>query len=431
MDTTDQDRRSESSTGSGSENFFDQDVVRVFNEPETLRDFYTPPEIVEREKVMHKLFIRFNPILEGDKTAHALLEGPNGTGKTAASQYIAEEFVNNEKSGDATAIHLNCGSVESEYQLGLQIVNEIRHPDDEMNHGHDTDKVIKEACTELDQLGDTVLLILDEVDRVPEMNNLLYHITRSQQKGTYINNASVSVIFTGNNLQFADNLRSDIASSLVDKDRIIFDPYDAKELEKILQQRVDLGAFFEKAIEDDVVSYTAARAAQRGGDARYGLQMLLKAGEHAMEINEAPVTTDHIDVAQQRLDRQRVSELIQQTHDREQLALFTLITTEVRGNEEPTMSDVADEYETIGKEMGYDQEYGTITRYINTLIENGLVEEIDSTGPGKRVYLSYPVDAILSEMNDRLVSKLGDYGYVENTTDSDSVAIHPPNYQTD
>lgn len=411
------------------ENFFNQfEVVDVFDSPKTLRDFYTPPEIIARDKELKQLYIRLRPALDDDheeQAGHALLEGPNGTGKTAVTKYIAENFVENEDTGDSDAVHVNCGSVDSEYKLAMKIVNTIRSPENRMNPGHDTDEVIYTACKEIEQLGDVVLLVLDEVGNIPEMNDLLYHLTRAEQDGTYIQDTNVSAIFTGNNLQFVDNLTSDIESSLLDKDRIIFDRYDAKELEKILQQRAET-AFVDKGIEEGVVSYTASKAAQEGGDARYGLRMLLKAGEHAMEVGESPVTTDHIDVAQERIHRLRANELIEQTHDREQLTLFSFVVQEHRGREEPMMKQVAGEYQRIGDVIGYDHTVQTINRYINSLIDYGLVNEIIDDRPYKRVKITYSPETILSELGERVATKLKSSGIIEENGDSGSVSINPP-----
>lgn len=145
-----------------------------------------------------------------------------------------------------------------------------------------------------------------------------------------------------------------------------------------------------------------------------------------MEVGESPVTTDHIDVAQERIHRLRANELIEQTHDREQLTLFSFVVQEHRGREEPMMKQVAGEYQRIGDVIGYDHTVQTINRYINSLIDYGLANEIKDDRPYKRVKIAYSPETILSELGERVTMKLKSGGLIEENGESGSVSINPP-----
>lgn len=81
-----------------------------------------------------------------------------------------------------------------------------------------------------------------------------------------------------------------------------FSPYDANDLQHILEKRADL-AFEAGVLDGDVVPLCAAFAAQDKGSARQALDLLLEAGDLARRNNDSTVTEDHVREAKQLLEK--------------------------------------------------------------------------------------------------------------------------------
>lgn len=412
----------------GGENLFDRfSDIEVFDSPDLLRDHYTPDKVENRDDEIRKLFVKLKPAMSGDRTGHALLEGPNGTGKTVVSKYVAKEFVESDQIDNGAFVDVNCGTVESEYEMAVRITNNINPPDEQISErGHSTDRVVKSACEAIESLGDSVILILDEVGGVEKMNDFLYHLSRSKQGGTYFNDADVSVIFTGNSLPFVDNLNQKTRSAFDDKDGIQFDPYHADELYDILATRANR-AFHE--IEDAAIRKAAGKAAKHGGDARYGLQMLLKAGEYALEKAEMPVTQSHIESGQQRVNRKRIKTRLSGFSTGDQGVLFALLKLASAGNTEPSGMDVINTYNAIRDSVGGyvfpDRGKQLIYETLRDLEEQELIERVDGPKATKINQLRYPTDRIAEQLDAQLLATLSDEGFVKNYDTDGQITVRP------
>lgn len=81
---------------------------------------------------------------------------------------------------DLSIISLNCESLNSSYQVAVNLVNRIRAPEDQISKtGHPQYEIYEFLWRELDALGGTVLLVLDEVDNIGESDSILYQIPRA------------------------------------------------------------------------------------------------------------------------------------------------------------------------------------------------------------------------------------------------------------
>ena len=86
-----------------------------------------------------------------------------------------------------------------------------------------------------------------------------------------------------------------VLSSFLTRD-LVFERYSIDQLEGILTYRAKL-AFHEGVLDDGVIPYCAAISTKRGGDARYVLDILLRAGDIAVREESQRVTEDHVSKA--------------------------------------------------------------------------------------------------------------------------------------
>jgi cell division control protein 6 len=149
---------------------------------------------------------------------------------------------------------------------------------------------------------------------------------------------------------FIDNIDPRVRSSLSEEE-ITFAPYNALQLQDILRRRAK-NAFKEGILEDGVLEKCAAYAAREHGDARRALELLRVAGEIAERQECAKVQIDHIDLAEDKIERDRVLDIIEQQPKQQQAALQAIITLSEKKPETIYTGEVYEVYQKICTDMG-------------------------------------------------------------------------------
>lgn len=176
------------------------------------------------------------------------------------------------------------------YQVAVNVLNEIRASSqpltsvsssrDPMSEtGYQQKRIFNELYTDLEAIGGTILIVLDEIDTIGSDDDILYELPRA--RSNYRLDVKLGVIGISNNFKFRDNLTPKVKDTLCEEE-ILFPPYDAPDLQNILRKRAD-SALYEGVLEDDVIPLCAAFAAQDSGSARQALRLFRKAAEIAEE----------------------------------------------------------------------------------------------------------------------------------------------------
>lgn len=107
-----------------------------------------------------------------------------------------------------------------------------------------------------------------------------------------------------------------------------FPPYDANDLQNILEKRA--GKAFEPGVlSGDVVPLCAAFAAQDKGSTRQALDLLLEAGDLAHRQSDLKVTEDHVRNAKQLLEKQHIEKLMKDLTSYGHLTLLAVVASTV------------------------------------------------------------------------------------------------------
>lgn len=201
-----------------------------------------------------------------------------------------------------------------------------------------------------------LIVVLDEVDKIKDLDDLIYSLNRANDE---IVNGSVSIIGISNNLVFKDRLEPRTKSSLCQHE-MVFPPYNAKELSEIILQR-SKKAFKENVVHESAISLSAAIAAQESGDARTALMLLLRAGEIADQRSLEHVTDQEVRRAKKKVEEEIILNMISTLPEQQQLVLLAIsnlslqkqgIKTLTGKTEEGTLfsGEVYKEYESIAKQ---------------------------------------------------------------------------------
>ncbi|MFC7143061.1 orc1/cdc6 family replication initiation protein [Halosimplex aquaticum] len=319
----------------------------LYRNRDSLSEEYTPAEIVGRDSELQKYHSALQPVINGESPDNIFLYGKTGVGKTAATNFLLKQLQEDTERFDIelTVIDVNCEGLSSSYQVAINLVNKLRSPENQLSKtGHPQYEVYEYLWEAIDELGGTVLIVLDEVDNIGEDDSILYQIPRARSNGN-VTNARLGIIGISNDLAFRENLSPKVRSSLCDRN-ISFPPYDAGELEAVLQQRADV-AFHDGALDDEVIPLCAAYGAQDAGDARKALDLLRGAGDFARAEEADVVTGDHVRRSREEIEREEVMDGIADLADHQQLTVYALATLEAEGNTPARSQLVYQRYETL------------------------------------------------------------------------------------
>jgi len=356
-----------------SENLFSKflQTKSIFKNREALTISFSPKNIPHREKQINDLGRILAPALRGGRPSNVFLYGRTGTGKTLISNFVGSELEKISENNGQTikVLYVNCKmkrTADTEYRL-MAYLSKMLGKEVPFT-GLPTDQIYKTFFETLDEKKQTVILIIDEIDALVEKtgDEILYNLTRINQD---LKNSKVSLIGITNSLGFIESLDPRIKSSLSEEE-LIFPPYNALQLQDILRGRASV-AFIPGMLEPGVIEKCAALAAQEHGDARRALDLLRVAGELVERNTEQRVTVKHVDVAQEKIDIDRILEIVKAQPRQSQAVLFSIIELAEK-NKEIQTGEVYDNYQEICKKHGF--------KILTTRRVSDLIAELDLFG---------------------------------------------------
>ncbi len=299
-----------------------------------MRPTYMPDVLPHREKEINNLASALVPALRRETPSNVFIYGKTGTGKTAVTKFVGKELV---KKGEETKrkvnfIYINCEVVDTQYRLLQNIANHFINNWSERIPftGWPTDEVYSKLIKMIEKESGVTVIILDEVDKL-KGDEALYNLSRINSD---LINAKVSIVGLSNDLKFTEFLDPRVKSSL-GEENMIFPPYDAKELEDILNQRVNI-ALKSGSIDEDVVPLCSALAAQEHGDARRALDLLRISAELAERSKSLRITKKHVRLAQNKIEIDRIIEVVRTLPTQSKFVLHAILLQERYNNKSGT-----------------------------------------------------------------------------------------------
>lgn len=372
----------------------------IFKNRDALREEWTPTELVGRDDELAEYKKALQPVINNEQPSNIFLYGKSGVGKTAATRYLLNVLERDAQRVAGLELHtmeINCDGLNTSYQTAIQIINELRPPGDTISEtGYPQSAIYKFLYEELETLGGTYLLVLDEVDHLND-DSLLYQLPRARSN-SYITQTKVGLIGISNDLDFRKSLSRKVRSSLCEKE-VSFSAYQPTQLHDVLRQRKDV-AFHDDVLADDVIDRCADYGAKDAGDARTALDLLLEAGDIARSEQTAKVTRDHVNRGRERLQADVVVDGIQKNSEHAKLVLSAVLQLHDRGDTPARTSDVEEVYREIMTERG-----GTpvgersLRDYLADLDQLGITDAVErNKGKGGGKYkvhsLNKPADVV-------------------------------------
>ena len=316
------------------DNIFESfDRNSIFKDKSILQISHKPKDIPHREEQIKQIALILAPVLRGERASNLFLYGKTGTGKTLSIQYVKGELLRRAKKDDNFKLrmeYLNCKLrkvSDTEYRILAELIKKLGgHVP---NTGLPTQSVYNEFVNLIDSERQLIVLILDEIDQTVKRisSDFLYNLTRLNSE---LSKSKICIVGISNNLTFLDELDPRVRSSLSEEE-IVFPPYNALQLQEILNNRAK-EAFKDSIIEEGVIAKCAAFAAREHGDARRALDLLRIAGELAERSNSNKILLKHIDESNNKIERDKILDIIMSEPKQFQFVLKAIIDLSETGS---------------------------------------------------------------------------------------------------
>jgi cell division control protein 6 len=336
----------------GLSNFFEEYIKKdsLFIDKAVLQSAYSPEDIPHREEQIKQIANILAPALRNERTSNLFIYGKTGTGKTVSVKHTTQklEEVARQNNIKLKTVYVNCKLskvADTEYRLIAQLIREFGK--EIPPTGLPTGEVYQIFYKTIDAHKQLVILILDEIDQlVNKASDILYNLTRINSE---LKNAQISIIGISNNLVFADNIDPRVKSSLSEEE-LIFPPYNALQIQDILGQRTKK-AFREGVIEQGLIEKCSAYSAKDHGDARRALELIRVAGELAERNNEQHVSIKHLDLAEEKIEKDRITDTIMTQPQQFKATLYAALSLD-KGNKTTLTGDIYSTYKAICAKTG-------------------------------------------------------------------------------
>ncbi len=271
-----------------------------------------------RLKQIERLARSLSSVLGGAVPPNLLIYGPSGTGKsvtclhflsTLAAMCGAKGVSFHYFYVDLTTPRSCFGALN---ELAVALDGSTRRYRKGIALEHMQEKIVA-ALSALDGFA---CVLVDEADNVTADSDLfLTFLVKSLPKRVPV---KLFYVFLTNRLEWEKTLDPRILSVMKKQD-MIFEPYDALDLVEILRLRVEKALDAHK-VDDGAIKKIAAFASRETGDARKAVELLAKAVKVA-ENTSGRLTEKEVDIADSSLEIDKTEELINSLAKQQKLTL--------------------------------------------------------------------------------------------------------------
>jgi cell division control protein 6 len=275
-----------------------------------------------RNQEVRAISNHFSPIFRDGRPIHLSVLGKTGTGKTISLLWFLAQIQRLcEKRGiPLRQVHLDLCCPAPCFRA-LNTLACLLGASKHYRKGISLEELMGRIETSLQASKGYLVVFVDEADNVRTDFNTFYQflIKRLPQRIS----VRLILIFVSNRLNWTEDLDSRVKSCLKVRE-MIFEPYDAESLRRILEMRLQK-ALRPGRIEDGVVAKIAALSSRQHGDARKAVNLLTRSAYLAERLGQK-VTLEIVDQANIDIERDKYLDMIRTSPKQLQAALYAALT---------------------------------------------------------------------------------------------------------
>jgi len=368
----------------------------VFKDESKLDINYVPPSLPHREPEINllTLFFRFAIESPGKMTQRVLIVGSIGTGKTVLAQHFGQNITKEaqRRGVNLHCVHVNCRECKGSLFMILQRAI-LKFSPHFPRRGYSAQELLQAFMQVLDEQNAYLILVLDELDALvhSEGSDPLYNLTRVQEERSG-HTQRLSLMGILRETSYLDALDPSTRSTL-QRNVIRLEEYSTPQLRDILNDRVTL-AFRENAVPTQTIDLASELAAMEGGDARYAIELLWRAGKYADTAESRDVLPEHVRKAAASVYPVVRRDMVSSLGLHEKLFLLGVARSfKQTGAAHMSMGEAENAYAIVCEEYGEKQRGHTqLWKYVRVLSASDIIKaELSSVGHrGKTTVISLP-----------------------------------------
>jgi len=368
----------------------------VFKDEGKLDINYVPSRLLHRGAQLNLLdqFFRFAIESPGKMTQRVLILGKIGTGKTVLSQHFGLNIMKEaeERKVNLSYVHVNCRECKGSLFMILQRTILNFHPHFP-RRGYSAEELLQALMQVLDEENVYLILALDELEALirSEGSDPLYNLTRVQEDRLKAPQR-LSLICILREPEYLNDLDPSTRSTL-QRNIIHLEEYSKPQLEDILSDRVNL-AFRQGTVSAQTTSLVSELAYSEGGNARYAIELLWRAGKYADTSEMPEVSPECVRKAAVSIYPVVRKDVISSLSLHEKLFLLGVARHfKHTGMAYMSMGEAEDAYAIVCEEYGEKRRGHTqLWKYVRELSASGVIEtKVSGEGQrGKTTLISLP-----------------------------------------
>lgn len=359
----------------------------VFKDESKLDINYIPSRLPHRDAQLNLINQFFRSVVEtpGRTAQRVLITGKIGTGKTVLSQHFGLQITREaqEKGANLHYVHINCRECKGSLFMILHQVISKFYPNFP-RRGYSTAEILQMLIQVLDAKNAFIILVLDELDALirNEGSDPLYNLSRIQE-GRLNAPQRLSLICILRETEYLDMLDPSTRSTL-QRNIVSLEEYSKSQVRDILNDRVGM-AFREGTISSSVLEFTAELASSEGGNARYAIELLWRAGKYADALKLPTVSPENVRAAAASVYPVVRKDDVFSLGLHEKLFLLGVARYfKQSGSAYASMGDAEEAYAIVCEEYGQKRlQHTQLWKYVKDLAASGIIETKPS-GTGQR-----------------------------------------------
>ena len=242
-----------------------------------------PEQPVGRKAELDRIAEAVRPLSRQKPGGNLLVYGPAGVGKTTCTRYVFDQLEENTR---VTTVYINCWQYNTRSSLLTELLINLGYP--APRKGKPVDELLSKIGEWLDK-SHGVALALDEFDQLEAQTEVIYDLQMLNSEAD--NHLGMVMVSNQDPRQITLDPRS---RSRLNCQTLEFESYGVTQLTEILDKRVEQ-AFRPGSVPDEVIDLIAEVVAERSGDCREALRLLLRLGREADRSGESQIAVDGVD----------------------------------------------------------------------------------------------------------------------------------------